>query len=622
MNSIVAALVNGIVVGAGVAITIGLLLQVAPRSWLNAATRHAIWWVVLAVTVALPACYFRLDQVSPSKSRISEAPTASCCRSLQPRFVRTGVSGYRPTERVVHLPPPVFPIAISPGPWPGRIVDLWLGCALLMLSRLIASALILECRKKRASPIPSACWMRAFSASNRHIRIACTRESSVPVVSGPWRATILFPARLLDELSEAELEQIGTHEAAHLARYDDYKLLIQRMVQALFVLNPVVHWISRRIDLEREIACDDFVIAATGDPGPYAACLARVVELSGGVRARSIMAAAAVESRSHLAKRVDMLFDARRNAETGLLGARLAFAMCSIAAMGWGGAQMPGLVSFRTLAPMARPQVQVVERVQDVPRPTVLAQVVRPAVVAGPATQPAPMVMVPVQVRDPQGRFVTGLDSSVFTVKENGVEQTVTQLATSEDRADLFVLVGWEVKPDEALQPFLKERIDIPAAGDLVQVHGMGQLSTTESPLNSIRVIERRLGHLSQRQAAVIVTDSSATFPRSSLADIENAVGSIGMPVFIFDLAGEGSPSDFLRGLASGTGGRYYYGLKDQRDIADLLPQVAIALRNMYVLGYTPANAAGDGNRQIEVSIHQPRGLPPLTVSYRADTAH
>ena len=156
----------------------------------------------------------------------------------------------------------------------------------------------------------------------------------------------MFPASLLDELDAQELEQIGIHEAAHLFRGDDYALLLQRTLEAIFALHPVVRWISRRIDLEREIACDDFVIASTNNPQPYAACLARVVELTGGIRVTPIATSAA--DRSHLARRVDTLLDNTRHSGTRLLGIRLALATIGLAAMSWGVVQMPGLISFAT----------------------------------------------------------------------------------------------------------------------------------------------------------------------------------------------------------------------------------------------------------------------------------
>src|SRR5260370_34684572 len=113
---------------------------------------------------------------------------------------------------------------------------------------------------------------------------------------------------------------MGLHEAAHLARGDDVALVLQRLLQAVFALHPVVHWIARRIDLEREIACDDFVVEATGQPRPYAACLTRVVELTGGVRPPLV--APPAEKRSPLATRAEMLLDKNRHSGTHLLEVR------------------------------------------------------------------------------------------------------------------------------------------------------------------------------------------------------------------------------------------------------------------------------------------------------------
>ena len=154
------------------------------------------------------------------------------------------------------------------------------------------------------------------------------------MVAGPFRPCVLIPARLLSALDDAEMEQICVHEAAHLARYDDWSLLLQRMIEALFVFHPVARWISRQIDLEREIACDDFVISGTGRPRPYAACLAHVAELAVG-HAGSPLAAAVVDESSHLGRRISMLLDKTRRMGTRILKLQLATAspgyVCSLA---------------------------------------------------------------------------------------------------------------------------------------------------------------------------------------------------------------------------------------------------------------------------------------------------
>ena len=43
--------------------------------------------------------------------------------------------------------------------------------------------------------------------------------------------------------------------------------------------------------------------------------------------------------------------------------------------------------------------------------------------------------------------------------------------------------------------------------------------------------------------------------------------------------------------------------------------QIALELRNQYVLGYSPKNGTRDGRwRKIRVKLNPPRGLPPLHV--------
>ena len=44
-------------------------------------------------------------------------------------------------------------------------------------------------------------------------------------------------------------------------------------------LHPVAIWILWRIEREREMACDDWVVARTGAARPYAASLAHLFEL-------------------------------------------------------------------------------------------------------------------------------------------------------------------------------------------------------------------------------------------------------------------------------------------------------------------------------------------------------
>ena len=374
---------NGIIVSAVLALVVGITLRLLPARLLNAATRYAIWWIVLTITVALPLSCFR-----PARS--IDVPPAAVAHATPLRMVpvtapqlsapdfKDAVTTLRPPDPALRLTRVNFPLTLPAGPWPGRIVTIWLVASFVMLIRLIWSAILLERRKARAEDAPTA-----LTAQIGHrVRVVVSREISIPLVAGPWRRCILFPARLLDELDEHELEQVGIHETAHLLRGDDYALLLQRILEALFALHPVVRWISRRIDLEREIACDDLVIAATGDPQPYAACLVRVVQLTGGVGARPL--ASSVADHSHLARRVDLLLDNTRHSGTRLLGFRLAVATLALTAMSWGAVQIPGLVSF---AATPLPTKQPARLTTQAPSP-LLAQADRPVIPAAPRPIP------------------------------------------------------------------------------------------------------------------------------------------------------------------------------------------------------------------------------------------
>jgi hypothetical protein len=92
---------------------------------------------------------------------------------------------------------------------------------------------------------------------------------------------------------------------AHLSRWDDWTKLSQKILEALLFFNPVVHWIGRQLDLEREMACDDWVVARTGKPKTYAACLTRLIELTGRLNA-PILAPGGWTTRNQIARRIEM----------------------------------------------------------------------------------------------------------------------------------------------------------------------------------------------------------------------------------------------------------------------------------------------------------------------------
>jgi CubicO group peptidase (beta-lactamase class C family) len=154
--------------------------------------------------------------------------------------------------------------------------------------------------------------IREASGVRRAVRIGVSDDVSVPVTLGFLDPYVLIPAAHAEVLDVHSLTQIIAHELAHVARHDDWAGLAQRLLSALFFFQPAVHYMARRLDLERELACDDLVMYRTGSSSEsYARCLLRVGELAVGGRPPP---AGALSMASQLRRRIEVLLDTRPRA--------------------------------------------------------------------------------------------------------------------------------------------------------------------------------------------------------------------------------------------------------------------------------------------------------------------
>jgi beta-lactamase regulating signal transducer with metallopeptidase domain len=145
----------------------------------------------------------------------------------------------------------------------------------------------------------------------RNVVLCTSDEVRVPTALGLINPAIVVPQWAMEELSAAELKQILLHELAHLRRWDDWTNLAQQLVKAVFFFHPAVWWIESKAALEREIACDDAVLEATGSPRAYAECLAHLAERSLFQRSLAL-AQAAIGKLRQTSSRVAQILDADR----------------------------------------------------------------------------------------------------------------------------------------------------------------------------------------------------------------------------------------------------------------------------------------------------------------------
>ncbi|MDZ4848539.1 MAG: M56 family metallopeptidase [Pirellulaceae bacterium] len=93
--------------------------------------------------------------------------------------------------------------------------------------------------------------------------------SVVPMTLGILRPVIVVP-RDWTEWAAEQRECVLLHELAHIKRLDVAYQLVGCVAAAIHWLNPLVWYALRQLRIERELACDDCVLAAGELPSEYA----------------------------------------------------------------------------------------------------------------------------------------------------------------------------------------------------------------------------------------------------------------------------------------------------------------------------------------------------------------
>lgn len=163
----------------------------------------------------------------------------------------------------------------------------WAGGVLLLSVRLGFGWWEVKRLAGAGSPLATAEWATLLAQVSarvdlaRPVRLLESALVRVPTAVGWLRPAVLLPASTLTGLRPDELEWILAHELAHIRRRDYLVNLLQSVAETLLFYHPAVWWISDRIRVERELCCDDMVIAAGGDPVRYAGALATLETLRG-----------------------------------------------------------------------------------------------------------------------------------------------------------------------------------------------------------------------------------------------------------------------------------------------------------------------------------------------------
>lgn len=263
------------------------------------------------------------------------------------------------------------------------------------------------------------------------------------------------------------------------------------------------------------------------------------------------------------------------------------------------------------------------------------------------------LVLVPVVITDPLNRMVTGLEREFFSITENNVPQKIKTFSSEDapisvgvvfdssgsmsdkieksrqallqffktaNPQDEFFLVDFADQP-RMLCSFTSNIDQVEDSVTFLQPQGRTAL------LDAIYLALDQMRHAQYaRKALLIISDGGDNHSRYSERDVERVVREADVQIYGIGLYSSSSnratPEEqngpaLMDKITESTGGKTFE-IHDMDELADTATKIGIELRNQYVLGYSPTDKTPDGKwRKIQVKLHPPAGLPPLTVAAR-----
>ncbi len=203
--------------------------------------------------------------------------------------------------------------------WQAWIIIAWLAGSLLFLSYVAVGFISLRRLERRCSHIIHGSWpilLRELCTQlgvRRRVDLLGSPDRAMPMTWGLWRTRLLLP----DSSSTWAADQRRTvllHELAHARRWDCATQLVVQIACALYWFNPLVWLAWRRMQTEREQACDDLVLASGTKASAYAEQLLHIASEMPATRFSA--AAIAMARPSRLEGRLLAILDVRRNRRT------------------------------------------------------------------------------------------------------------------------------------------------------------------------------------------------------------------------------------------------------------------------------------------------------------------
>jgi beta-lactamase regulating signal transducer with metallopeptidase domain len=291
------------------------------------AHRYHVWLFSLIALAALPLATqwaHRMPDIRPANSTwntVIEAPrmVANLTSPASTKVAVTATASRDPNGRPALAPVRTF------------LFTIWLTGMLLAITRLSRNQIRLWLMRGRAAVIsPRELDLSAYPTT---IRLRASNEVDSPLLCGVLRPEILVPADISEWTTPIERNAMIQHELAHIERLDPLANFFQNALRIVFFFHPLVRYACHQLSLERELACDEQVIASGTCAESYAEGLLKAAERGLMPSARHQLAF--FSQRQTLERRVEMIFKSDRMRAGVRNGKFMFFSPVIIAVVAW-----------------------------------------------------------------------------------------------------------------------------------------------------------------------------------------------------------------------------------------------------------------------------------------------
>jgi TonB family protein len=281
----------------------GLLSSALARA--SASVRYAIWAAALLGALALPVISTILPEINFEvlpESRLATAGPPAVPLPIE-------INAISVTSPAIESPARADSV---PWDWTQWLLLLWAAGACIVM--LPSAAALWDLHRLKAvsnQPLDDS-WKQSLAELQKKFSISQPVDLRIaanpaPLAAGIFRKTILLPQTAAGWSTDRR-RFVLAHEMAHVKRNDALGQFLSQIVCGVYWFNPLVWYAVHRLRIERERACDDYVLSLGASAADYADHLVQIARgLNDGLR----LFAVSMAHPSQLKSRIVAILDSR-----------------------------------------------------------------------------------------------------------------------------------------------------------------------------------------------------------------------------------------------------------------------------------------------------------------------